>query len=371
MNLRLLSCFVLMACAGGAAGQSCPDIEPYKAAREVIADLGRIVSPTGIQRSYAVDIDGVRHWLDIRGQDRGNPVLLSVHGGPAAPLIPGHWQFQRPIEEYFTVVNYDQRGAGKTFSDNPADLVADSLQIQRYVDDAIAIAEHVRESLGQEKMILMAHSWGTIVAMHAAMQRPDLFHAYVGIGQVINVRENERLSFLHGLERAREEGNEQALSELAAIAPYPGDEPLTRERIVTARKWAQHYGGLSAFRSESSYYFRGPLLSPDYDADAVCAINRGNVFTLQRVLPAFLEVDFSSVESFPIPVVMFMGRHDYSTPSQPTADWLQRLDAPYKRAIWFERSAHMPQWEEPGKLLVSLLQHVRPLANPPMGTEQR
>src|SRR3546814_5965106 len=80
------------------------------------------------------------------------------------------------------------------------------------------------------------------------------------------------------------------------------------------------------------------------------------VCTLGRILPEFLEVDYKPVREFPIPVVMFMGRHDYTTPSQPTADWLARVDAPYKRGVWFERSAHMIPWEEPGKLLVSLLE---------------
>src|SRR3546814_1140508 len=94
------------------------------------------------------------------------------------------WEFQRPLEEYFTVVNYDQRGAGKTFLANDPDAVADTLHIERYVDDAIEIAEHVRARLGKDKLIVMAHSWGTVVGMGAALERPDLFHAYVGIGQV-------------------------------------------------------------------------------------------------------------------------------------------------------------------------------------------
>src|SRR3546814_14969411 len=86
------------------------------------------------------------------------------------------------------------------------------------------------------------------------------------------------------------------------------------------------------------------------------------VCTLGRILPEFLEVAYKPVREFPIPVVMFMGRHDYTTPSQPTADWLARVDAPYKRGVWFQRSAHLIPWEEPGKLLVSLLETLRPLA---------
>ncbi|HEU4664373.1 MAG TPA: alpha/beta hydrolase [Dokdonella sp.] len=342
--------------------QDCPDVAPYTKAREIIRDLDRIVAPDGIQEAYATRIGGIDQWLDVRGQDRRNPVILFVHGGPASPVTPTLWQFERPLEEYFTIVNWDQRGAGKTYTTVEPQAIADTIRIQRYVDDAIEVAEYVRKRYHQDKLILMAHSWGTIVATKAALARPDLFHAYVGMGQVVNTRENERISFDYGLEQAKAHGNAGAVKELEAIAPYPGDRPLTRERIVVARKWAQYYGGLSAFRDDSKYYFDGALLSPDYDARDVCAIDRGNVFTLGRILPEFLAVDFSRVRRFPIPIVMFMGRHDYTTPSAPTAAWLERLEAPSKQAVWFERSAHMIPWEEPGKTLSSLLAYVRPLA---------
>ncbi len=342
------------------AQEKCPDRSAYAPAREIIADLDRIVAPEGVQEAYAVEIGGIRQWVNIRGQDRDNPMVLFVHGGPASPIIPTLWQFQRPLEEYFTVVNYDQRGAGKTLTLNSEAAVADTLHIQRYVDDAIALAEHLRTRYHKRKLVLMGHSWGTVVAMHAALKRPDLFHAYVGIGQVINVRTNEQVSFDYGLRVARERGNAEAVREMEAIAPYPGDQPITRERIVIARKWPQFYGGLTAYRDSSNYFFQGPRLSPDYDDAARCAINAGSVLTLGRLLDEFLQVDFTGVKRFPIPVVMFMGRHDYTTPSEPTAAWLAQVQAPYKRCVWFEHAAHMIPWEEPGKTLASLLEHVRP-----------
>ncbi len=337
--------------------------DDYARARAVVEDLMRIPNPDGVQETYRTPIGGVDHWISIRGQDRANPVILSVHGGPASPHIPSLWQFQRPLEEYFTLVNYDQRGAGKTYREDHSDAVAATIRIQTYVDDLVAIAEHVRTKLGKDRLVLMAHSWGTVPAMRAALARPDLFHAYVGIGQVIDVRENERLSVEYGLEQARRHGNAEAVAEIESILPYPGDRPITRERIILARRWPQHYGGLSAFRDGGNrYHFGAARLSPDYDAADRAAINAGSVFTLGRLLDEYLAVDFTPVREFPIPVLMFMGRHDYTTPSQPTADWLARVEAPYKCGVWFERSAHMLPWEEPGRLLLSLLAHVRPLA---------
>src|SRR5690606_16497830 len=150
-------------------------------ARAAVAGLMRIPGPDGGQETWRQRINGVDHWISIRGQDRANPVVLFVHGGPASPTIPSLWQFQRPLEEYFTMVHYDQRGAGKTWREDHSDALGETLRIQTYVDDLVAIAEHVRAKLGKQRLVLVAHSWGTIPAMHAALARPDLFHAYIGI----------------------------------------------------------------------------------------------------------------------------------------------------------------------------------------------
>ncbi|TCC18018.1 alpha/beta fold hydrolase [Kribbella speibonae] len=337
--------------------------EAYDAAREVIADLHRVVTPNGVQENFQLSAGGVDHWVYARGQDRANPVILFVHGGPASPLAPTSWQFQRPIEEYFTVVTYDQRGAGRTLRTIDPEAIADTLTIAQYVADAIELAEQIRERYGVPKLILIGHSWGTIIATQAALDRPDLFHAYVGVGQVIDARANERLCFEYALDQAREHNHTEALEQLASIAPYPGDEPVTRERIIVARQWAQYRGGLSAYRDDSKYFFGAPELSPEYTVEETETIGEGNEFTLGRVLDEMLAVDYTGVTEFPIPVLMFLGRHDYTTPAQPPAEWIAAVEAPYKQAVWFEHSAHLAPWEEPGRFLVSLLTYVRPLAD--------
>jgi pimeloyl-ACP methyl ester carboxylesterase len=331
-------------------------------ARKIIADLGKIVNPEGIQETYKTRIGGIDQWVYARGQDRKNPVILFIHGGPASPLSPAMWMYQRPIEEYFTVVNWDQRGSGRTYLEADPEAISDTIRIDQYFSDTIELAEFVRHRYEAQKVFLIGHSWGTILGMKAAVKRPDLFYAYVGIGQIINAKDNERVSFNYALAKAAKHHNTTALAELESIAPYPGQTPITRERIIIARKWAQYYGGLSAFRNESNYYFDAPLLSPEYDDRAVPAIDQGNLFTLGRVLPEFLNVDFKHMITFPIPIFMFMGRHDYTTPSAPVVSWLRKIKAPLKKGIWFEHSAHLIPFEEPGKMLLSLVQFVRPVA---------
>ena len=142
-----IALLVLMAAGPLRAAESCPDTgERFGDARRIVADLNRIVAPEGVQEAWAQDAGGIRQWVTARGQDRANPVILFVHGGPASPLTPTLWQFSRPLEEYFTVVTYDQRAAGKTFLLNPLAAVAGTLQVERYVDDAIAIAEGTKST---------------------------------------------------------------------------------------------------------------------------------------------------------------------------------------------------------------------------------
>ncbi|HVI47295.1 MAG TPA: alpha/beta hydrolase [Chitinophaga sp.] len=361
MKIRALSFILLLCLASTSYGQSKDTTDKYAKARAIIIDRDRILTPNGVQENYEVPVGGVKQWVFVRGYDKENPIILFVHGGPASPLAPVAWMYQRPIEEYFTVVNYDQRASGKTYRTNDTTGLGETIHIDRYVDDAVELAEFIRKKYNKKKLVLAGHSWGTIVAMRAALKRPDLFYAYVGIGQAINVMDNERLSFEFGVKEATRLKNEEALKELQSIAPYPGDKPVTRDRIIIARKWPQYYGGLTAYREESMYFYNGPLLSPDYERKDVRAIDDGNIFTLGRILPEFLAVDFKKVKTFPIPVLMFMGRHDYTTPSVPTEAWLQQVKAPYKKGIWFEHSSHMIPMEEPGKVFLSLVQYVLPL----------
>lgn len=359
LALLLLSLFVFQTTA---TAQQLPASVRYASGRKVMKDLSAILSPDGIQESFEAPIGGLKQWVTVRGQDRRNPIILFIHGGPASPLAPVSWIFQRPLEEYFTVVQYDQRASGKTYRLNDTTGLGPTLTIQNYVNDAVELAQYLSKKYNHKKVILAGHSWGTIIGMRAALQRPDLFYAYVGIGQAINVMENEKLSFEFGMKEATRLKNDTALKEMATIAPYPGNKPVTRERIIIARKWPQYYGGLAAYRAEPTYFYSAPYLSPEYAPEDVPAIDSGSLFTLDRVMSEFLATDFNPVKSFPIPVFMFMGRHDYTTPAEPANRWIRTVSAPMKKGIWFEHSSHLIPIEEPGKFLFSLVEYVRPLA---------
>ncbi len=337
-------------------------VDEYLKAKKIISSLDSIVNPNGIQENFQANIGGIKQSVYVRGQNKNNPILIFVHGGPASPMAPVAWAFQRPFEEYFTIVQYDQRAAGKTFLNNDTTNLANTLTTDQYANDLIQLTDFIRKKYNKRKVILVGHSWGTIVSMTAVLKQPDLFYAYVGIGQVINAMDNERIGFEYALKEAQQKSDTTALAELKAIAPYPGDKPLEVKRVLVDRKWLQYYGGLAAYRHNTDYYFMLPNLSPLYSKSDVDGIDKGIQFTLPILLPKLLSVNFKPIKKFPIPVFMFMGRHDYTTPSEPTSEWLNQVKAPIKEGIWFENSAHLIPIEQPGKMLVTLVDKVRPLA---------
>jgi len=343
------------------ASASAPVTDPTTDARAIIRNVQRVVAPTGVEDTQIVFIGGLYQTITVRGMSRDNPILLYLHGGPAAPMMPASWTFQKPWEDYFTVVQWDQRAAGRTMRANDPDLVTPTITIDRYVADAIELIDWLRGAYGKRKVVLVGHSWGSVIGMRVLAEKPEWLHAYVGIGQIIHPWTDERIGYDYALDAARAQGNAEAIDELEALAPYPGDD-LRGGRIDAQRKWVIRYGGHSAYRDNSTYYFRAQRLSPDYTSEDVSAIADGSALTLDRILGQWRSVDFRPLRRVEAPVVMLMGRHDYTTPSQPVADWLAAVEAPSKHGSWFEHSAHFAPIEEPGRTLMTLVRHVRPLA---------
>ncbi|MCH8686661.1 alpha/beta fold hydrolase [Pedomonas mirosovicensis] len=343
--------------------QTTPTADPYAPGREIIADINRIVTPNGVQEEFVATLGGAKQAISVRGADRDNPILLFIHGGPGAVEMPIAWSFQRPWEDYFTVVQWDQRGAGKSYRLNDPEEIAPTLTLERYRDDAIELIELLRARYGKKKVFVLGHSWGSAVGLSVAAARPDLLYAYVGMGQFINVRENERVGMAWTLKRAREGGNAEAVRAIEALRPYPDAGPFTIDQADGWRKYAIPYGSLAAYRENANFYLRAPRLSPEYTPADRQAWADGSVFTVTTLWPRLADMSFQDVRKMDVPVIMFLGRHDYTTPSSITAGWMEQLKAPKKEIVWFEHSAHLPMVEEPGRVFAALLQDVLPLAS--------
>jgi proline iminopeptidase len=335
----------------------------FEEAAAVVANARRILTPQGVERLEAVRIGGIDQWVSIRGRDRRNPVLLVIHGGPGYVLMPESWWMSRDWEEYFTVVHWDQRGAGKTLLINDPAKLAPTMTLERSVTDAEEMVVWLRKEFGKHKVFVLAHSAGTYVGLQLATHHPDWLYAYIGVGQMADMPESERRGWAFAMDQARAAGNAEAVRELQSIAPYfaPG-HPSPLKDLYLERKWVGYFGGVMAYRHDNDADSDLVKLSPDYSREELRHIYDGNEFAERFLLADLIDGDWSVMRRFGCPMFLFEGRHDYNASSEVAHEWFEKVEAPAKQFVWFEDSAHMPMTEEPAKFLVSLVRFVRPLA---------
>jgi pimeloyl-ACP methyl ester carboxylesterase len=325
--------------------------------------MRRIVNPDGVERLEKVRIGGIDQWLNIRGQDRRNPVLLMIHGGPGFVSMPLSWYFQRGWEEYFTVVQWDQRGSGKTYTSNDPAKIAPTMTPERMYQDADEVILWLRKEFGKDKIFVLGHSWGSSIGLTVAQRHPEWLHAYIGMAQITNSPESERRGWQFALEHAEAEHNERAIHDLRSMAPYAVDgKPMPLKDLYLQRKWLDYYGGAIAWKRDFKVESAAVRLSPEYTDADVRSFGDGNEFSEQHLLVQAIMTDFSTVTTLKCPLILFSGRHDYNVSSTVGAEWFERVQAPSKRLVWFESSAHEIMDEEPGKLLLSLVEYARPIA---------
>lgn len=329
----------------------------------VIANARKIVTPNGVERLESLRIGGIDQWVSVRGADRKNPVLLHIHGGPGYISIPISWWFSRGGEEYFTVIQWDQRGTGKTYLLNDPATIAPTLTNERMVGDAEEMATWARKTFAKDRIFVCGHSWGSYLGLELARRHPDWLHAYIGVGQMTDMPESERRGWRFALDAARREGNARAIRDLESIAPYsPPGRIIQLQDIYTQRRWVEFYGGTMAFRPGNKAEGDLADLSPDYSDAEIPDIWKGNGFAETYLLPGCLNMNLSQVRSLNCPLLIFAGRHDMNVNSDLSFDWFTAVSAPLKRFVWFERSAHLPMTEERGKYLLELVRHARPIA---------
>lgn len=361
---RILAAACAVSIAACSAATESPAPKSRAEAQEIVANMRRIVNPNGVERLEAVEIGGVQQWVSIRGADRRNPILLFLHGGPGYVQMPTAWHFTHAWEDYFTVVHWDQRGAGRTYAEAAdQDAMIESLSYERMVADTEEMAAWLRAEFGKDRIFVLGQSWGSLIGVELAQRRPEWLHAYVGVGQAADMLEGERRGYAWVLARARADNNAEAIAALEAIAPYAETTPPSTEHLLIQRRWLGHYGGVVYGRTDSGDFTRAARLSPDYTDRDMELVWQANERSVQRLFPEIWEHgNIGGVTQLDTPVILLSGRHDYNVNSEVGAEWLARLNAPSKAIVWFEYSAHEPTSEEPGRALVALVTHVRPIA---------
>jgi pimeloyl-ACP methyl ester carboxylesterase len=345
-------------------------------------DIGRIVSPNGISEAGYIRLGHARQWITIRGQDRDAPILLFLHGGPGGAVSSVAYSFERPWEDYFVVVQWDQRGAGRSTIDGAA--LKGTMTKEQMVSDTVELIAQLNRRFGR-KVVVFAQSWGTILGAEVAKRRPDLIAAYVATGQVTDWRQNFEESRRLAMEEARQTHDTARYARLAALGPLPN----MREGMGKYQAWIDAVQSDITGSGHSWHNFRGPggwssrsvamfAMSPDVsDRDLVNTIlGRGRLpfdgndeilksiddWTLEKSVGATLDV----------PVVMIEGRYDWQAPVTLARAYFDKLCAPAKIWVDMPHSAHAMLGEEPGRLSQALVDTVLPLTQGqyPVGAER-
>lgn len=346
----------------GAAHAQNGNIRSRDDAVRIVEGLRRPVGPRAVERSEKVRIGGIDQWVSVRGRDSRNPVLLFLHGGPGFVSMPGAWFSNLGWDEYFTVIQWDQRGAGKTYLANDPSRVAPTMTVDRMVADAEEMVKWARLTFGKRRIVVAGVSWGTVLGIEVANRHPEWVSVYVGMSQLTDGLASEREGWSWTLGRAIAEGNIDAVRELQALAPYAARAPVPLAAIKTQRKWLQAFGGEKFGRRDLDVEVASYQLSPDYSDEELGAIWRANSFSEAHLLDKVLTVDLSAIRSLKVPVVLMAGRGDHVISGRVAQGWLRRLRAPSKTFVWFEQSGHDMFADEPGRTLVTLVSSVLPLA---------
>jgi pimeloyl-ACP methyl ester carboxylesterase len=325
------------------------------------SDVLPIRAANGIEEAMFVEIGGLRQWIQIRGEDRGNPVLLFVHGGPALSMIPFTYRSMRPWEKYFTIVQWDQRGAGRTYLLNGgADSTASGMA--QIVDDGIRVCEYLRMHLHKDKIVVVGESWGSGVALEMARLRPDLFDAFVGTGQMIDMRRAQGLTYKLLLERVRAEGDSKALKQLMAIGPPPYPDRSTQNlelQILGAHPAASERAGVLSGMSGDF------LFAPGYSLAESSHVLFGATRARSRLADEAEGYNAAAAGlQFKLPVFFFQGSDDIQAPTQLVAQYMRDLEAPRKELVMFAGGGHNTYYFFADPFLVQLRERVRPLAVP-------
>jgi pimeloyl-ACP methyl ester carboxylesterase len=309
-----------------------------------------------------IELGGYKQTILIRGKNINNPVLLYLHGGPGSSELPLVRHFNSALESYYTVVLWDQRGAGKSYS---LFLDPKTLTIDQMLKDTYELVNILRNRFNKKKIYLAGHSWGSVLGLTTVHMHPDLFYAYIGIGQAIDFMEGERISLRHVIDIAKEQNNTKALKQLEKLTDYPAINDHWMSDMITERKWLGEFGGIMYGKKgiQDLFFISRP---PEFTLFDFVPFILGNICSLKILWPQIVHYgDFrKSAPELKLPVYFVTGRHDYNIPFTLTAEYYRNVIAPKKTMVWFERSAHMPNFEEPDKFNDFMINTVLPETYP-------
>ena len=313
--------------------------------------------PGSIAALEKVTLNGSQQWISVRGRDTTKPVLLFLAGGPGGSQLATERYALSGLEEHFVVVNWEQPGAGKSF--DAVDRA--TLTPERYVEDAHALAVLLRERFGQEKIYVLGESWGSALGIMLVQRYPELFHAFIGTGQMVAFLENDEICYDFALRWAQERGDAKKVETLIRQGPPPYyGEGVALKQAAYLMDTFNYMNQNPAIADNGANTFRD-LAAPEYGLYDKVNWFRGVLDTLGIVYPHLWDVDFrTQATKLEVPVYFLIGRHDINAPVTLTEQYYELLDAPHKQIVWFEHSGHTPWVSESDRFVEAMVETILP-----------
>jgi len=315
-----------------------------------------IRTPNGVDERMFVRLGGVEQWIQVRGEDRANPVVLVLHGGPATSYM-GLIPMFRSWERSFTVVQWDRRGVGRTFARNGSRGCGE-MTLERIAADAAELADFLCQHLHKRRIILLGHSMGSMIGITAAARYPERFHAYVGTEQIIDMPANEALSYPIILEKVRSQGDTKRVKALERIGPPPYANPRDWGTKQFAAEAADPvYGAISRQMREME------LNSPYMTLGDNINLIRGALFCIRKLYGQWHAFEASRLgKRFQTPLFIIEGPTDVMTPPELAKAWIETIEAPDKAMVELPGASHLAMATAAEAYLAELVDRVRPIA---------
>ena len=289
-------------------------------------------------------LGGAEQWVTIRGENKNLPILLFFHGGPGSPQTGAQRRYNALLEDYFLVVNWDQRGGGKSYSPN---IEGETMNFDQLLSDAHELIVYLKETYQQEKVFLMGHSFGAVLGLLFSHRYPELIQAYVGINQPVFREVEEDRSYQYTMEMARKTDNKKALQQLEEIgAPIQGTFPSIEKGLVTQRKWLTKFNGVT-YQKNANLINMNYFLSSHLTIKEKARFMKGFGFSVNHLWDQFSSVNFfEMISSIEVPVYFIAGRHDKIIFADLLEEYFHHIHAPKKGFYLFENSGHFAIFEE-------------------------